>query len=143
MDSLTSNLDLYLVKKAPALPANLKQLLIQFAPWITIIAIIMSLPVVLGLFGLGSMFAVPFAGGYMAAAGTQYMVAVIFLAISLVLRALSVPGLLARSKSGWNMLFYSTLVNAIYSLINFEIVSLVIGTGISLYLIFQVKEYYK
>lgn len=143
MNSLISTLDIYLIKKAPSLPVNIKEILVQFAPWITIITVIASLPVILGIFGLGAMFySLPFAG-YAAAAGFNYTLAVIFLGISVVMRALAVPGLLARSKSGWNMLFYATIVNAVYQIINFEIIGMVIGTLITLYLLFQVKEYYK
>lgn len=144
MEKLTNTIDLYLVKKVPALPKNIKELLVQFAPWITIVAIVFSLPVILAFLGLGAMFyAVSYPGYGMAAAGFNYTLAIIFLIISLVLMGLSVPGLFARSKKGWNMVYYSILVSAVYSLISFNFFSLIIGTLISLYLIFQVREYYK
>ncbi|NMB70121.1 chromate transporter [candidate division WWE3 bacterium] len=144
MQNVTSTLELYFSKKAPALPVNIKELLVKFAPWINIFVIVMTLPVVLGFLGLGSLFYTPMMGGYLLArVGFNYTLAMIFLVITLVLRGIAIPGLLSRSIKGWNMLYYSTLVNALYSLLNFEIVSMLIGTAISLYFIFQVKDYYK
>ena len=34
---LESVLEEYLVKKAPGIPANIKELIVKFAPWLTII----------------------------------------------------------------------------------------------------------
>ena len=47
----------YLVKKAPALPANIKEAIVNFAPWVTLVVLILTLPVVLAVFGLGAFFA--------------------------------------------------------------------------------------
>ena len=144
MNRLTETFDLYFAKKAPVLPANLKTLLVQFTPWINILIVVVSIPAVLGFLGLGTMFAYPMMGGYlMARVGFNYTLAIIFLGITLVLRMIAIPGLMSRSKNGWNMLYYSTLLNAVYSLLSFQIVSMIIGTAISLYLLLQIREYYK
>ena len=37
MDGLMKTLDLYLVKKAPALPKNVKDILVSVAPWLEVI----------------------------------------------------------------------------------------------------------
>lgn len=142
MKNLTDTLELYLVKKAPAIPANIKTLLVQYAPWLSILVIIVSLPAILALFGLSAIVN-PMMGGYiMANAGFNITLAVIFLAVSLVLRCLSLQGLFSKTKNGWNMMYYATLVSAVYSLLRLDLVGLVVGTGISLYLIFQVRSLY-
>jgi hypothetical protein len=145
MDKFIEFLNEWLVKKAPALPKNIKEIIVKFAPWLEILGIIIGVPAVLAFLGMGAMMGslVPYAGYGMARAGGLYLVGMIFFIVTLVLQGLSIPGLLSRSKSGWNMLFYATLVNAVYAIVNFEIVSLLIGTVLSLYLMFQVKEYYK
>jgi hypothetical protein len=144
LKNLTETLELYFVKKAPALPTNVKEFLVQAAPWISILSVVLSIPVFLGFLGLGAMFANPYFGGYMMAnAGAKYTLALIVLGVTLVLRVLSIPGLKAKTMSGWNYMYYSTLVYAVYSLVSFEFVSLIVGTAISLYFLFQVKSYYK
>lgn len=142
VNQLESTLEEYLVKKAPALPENVKELIVKFAPYITLIMLIMALPAVLVLFGIGALLT-PFS--YMGGvnAGMTYTVSMVVLAVSLVLEALAIPGLFKRTKQGWNLVFYSALVSAVSSLVSFNIVNLVIGTLISLYFLFQVKSYYK
>lgn len=44
MNQLEDLLTEYLVKKAPALPANVKEVIVNFAPWITLILVILALP---------------------------------------------------------------------------------------------------
>jgi uncharacterized membrane protein len=139
MDKLISTLDGY-SKKTPALPVNLKEILVKYAPWVNIVVIAISLPAVFTVLGLGTMTVAPNVSG--AAVSSGYTIAVIFLGISLVLRGISVPALFERAKSGWDKMFYATLVSALYYLISLNIIGLV-GTLVSLYLIFQVKEYYK
>jgi len=140
LDELIKVMDLYLVKKAPPLPKNIKELLVKFAPWITIIVLVLSLQGLLLFFGLGSMFYIPMMGFRL---GLAYNISIIFLLITAVLRGLSIKGLFARTKYGWNMVFYSILVNAIYDLLLGNFVGLILGGLISLYFAFQVREYYK
>ncbi|MDP2672685.1 MAG: hypothetical protein Q8O84_02650 [Nanoarchaeota archaeon] len=144
MDSLTTTLDSYLVKKAPALPANIKEILVQFAPWIAIMSIVFSVPAILALFGLGALFsAMPYAAYGGASLSFNVILAIVFLIVGAVLKVFALPGLFARSKAGWNFLFYSFLLSAVYSLFTLDFFGLIIGTLISLYLLFQVKIYYK
>lgn len=44
----------YLVKKAPALPEGAKEAIVKFGPWIALILLVLSAPVLLGLLGLGT-----------------------------------------------------------------------------------------
>ncbi len=142
MHQLEETLDTYLVKKAPGLPVGAKEFIVKVAPWVTLVLLILSLPVVLAFFGI-SAFLLPMS--YMGGAGNgmSYTLAVIFLGLSLVLDALSIPGLFKRSRQGWNFAFYGVILNAVYNLINLNIVGLIIGTLISLYILFQIRSYYK
>lgn len=142
LTQLEETLDLYFGKKAPALPANIKELIVSFAPWITLILVVISLPAVLAILGIGSIFA-PFSffGGI--TKGYAYTLSLIFLALSVLFEALAIPGLFKRSKKGWNFVFYSTLVGILSNVVNFNLSSLVVGGLISFYFLFQVKSYYK
>jgi len=147
LNQLEAVLDEYLVKKAPALPNNIKELIVQFAPWLIGLGLLMSLPAVLALIGVGSLFGsfsyLGYYGYRVGGFGGSYMISMIFMVISLVLEAMALPGLFAKSRKGWQMLFYATLVSAVSSLLSFNIGGLIIGTLLGMYLLFQVKSYYK
>ena len=143
MNQLINTLNEYLVKKAPAIPANIKEILVKYAPWIVIIGIVVSIPAILAILGLGSI-TYSIMGSYFAArVGFQYTLSIVFLAASIILKALSVPGLMAKSLKGWNFVFYGILVEVVYSLLSGNILGGIIGVLISLYVLFQVKTYYK
>ena len=136
-------LDLYLVKKAPfQLPAGVKQFIVNVGPWITLVLMILVIPIILAAIGL-SAFLLPAAAITNAGFGLSAMLSLIIAIVELGLYALALPGLFKKSKAGWNFLFYGTLVSAIYSLVSLDILSLIIGTLISLYILFQIRSYYK
>jgi len=142
LKSLEETLDLYFGQKAPAMPTNIKELIVNLAPWLTLIFALISLPAILFVFGLGTLLApFSFLGGVRA--GFNYGLSMIVLAISVVLEFLSIPGLFKRARQGWNFVYYSALVYALYNIVSFNVGGLIIGALISFYILFQVKEYYK
>jgi hypothetical protein len=143
LGQLETILDEYLVKKAPfQIPDNIKEILVQFAPWITLIVLLMALPALLFVLGMGSVVA-PFAylGGVRA--GTTLTVAYIFTIVALVLEAIALPGLFNRKRSGWNFVFYASLVSLVEGVVSGNIVSALVGAIIELYVLFQLKEKYQ
>ena len=142
INQLYTFLDLYLVKKAPALPENVKEIIVKFSPYLSIIALVLSIPALLGLLGLYAVFSpAMLLGG--ATYGFSSIVSIVFLVVSLALEAIAIPGLFARKASAWKLIFYVALVNAVDALLHFNLGGLIIGTAISLYFIYQVKSYYK
>ena len=140
--SLEDLLNEYFGKKAPQLPANIKEAIVKYSPWITLVVLLLSLPAVLVIFGLGTVMS-PFMylGGLRA--GTQFTLSLLVLAVTIVLEAMAISGLMKRSKKGWNLIFYATLVGAVSSVLSFNFGGLIIGTALSFYLLFQVRSYYK
>lgn len=141
MNQLDATLDQYLVKKAPGIPANWQEVLVKFLPWITLVFLILALPPVLFVLGLGTLV-LPFSFLAGPTAGFELGFAMIFLIATLVLEALAIPGLFKRKLSAWRLLYYSTLLNAVYSLLSMNIGGLIIGTLLSLYILFQIKHHY-
>lgn len=139
---LNDLLELYLVKKAPALPKNIKEAIVKFGPWITLILIVLALPLLLAVFGLGTIL-LPFSflGGV--SAGYKATLGLLFSGITVLLEIVALPGLFKRAKAGWNLVYYAALIGAIEHVLTFNIGGLIIGTLLSLYILFQVKEYYK
>jgi hypothetical protein len=149
MKKLIDEIDKY-VKKVPALPKNIKDLLVQFAPWAAILTIVLSIPALLAVLDAGSYYSTygmiggyGARGGFFASWGIRYTLMVVFLVANLVLRGLSIKGLLAKTIQGWNFLFYSVLLYFVYAIFTFDIIGGIISTAISLYLIFQIRESYK
>ena len=134
--------DEYLVKKAPALPNGVKEAIVKFGPWISLILMVMSAPLILGFLGIGT-FMMPFSylGGLRI--GMGYTVSMVFTAIIIVMELIALPGLFKRAKAGWTMMYYATLVGAVQNAVAYNWGALVIGTLLGLYVLFQVKSYYK
>lgn len=140
--NLETSLSEYFVKKAPfQLPVGVKEFIVAFGPWFSLVSLVLALPVVLAAIGLGA-FLAPFAvmGGGNAAAFT---LGTVFSLVSLVLQAMALPGLFKRKKTGWNFLFYSSLVSVAGSLVALNLVGAVLNAVIGWYFIFQVRSMYK
>ena len=133
-------LDFYLVKKAPfQLPDNAKEWIVQWGPWITVVLLVLALPPLLVVLGIGAAI-MPFGGvGY--AAGFTYLTIVLIAQLGLTVAAL--PGLFARKMAGWQLLFYAQILSFAFSLLSGSIIGAFIGAVISMYLLFQVRPLYK
>jgi hypothetical protein len=132
-------LDYYLVQKAPfQLPDGAKEAIVKFGPWIAVVLLLISLPLILAALGL-SAFLLPFAPT--AYAGFGFTAVVVL--IELVLDIAALPGLFARKMSGWRLIFYARLVAIAHSLLVGAVVSAVVGGIISLYLLFQIRTLYR
>ncbi|MDH7475932.1 MAG: chromate transporter [Microgenomates group bacterium] len=147
LKSLEETLNLYFGKKAPALPTNIKELIVNLAPYLAILGVILSIPAILAILGIGAAFA-PWGmmGGWATGRifwGTGYYINMAFLIVIVILQALSISGLMKRTKAGWNYMFYASLVGVLQNLILFNLGGLIIGGAISFYCLFQVREYYK
>jgi hypothetical protein len=131
--------------KLPTLPANAREILVKIAPWIALIFGLLGVLGALGGLGLLTVFAplsVLGGGPGMAIYGTGF-VATILWAISSVLLLLAFPGTKAKRQSGWNLLFWSEVVNLIGSLAALNIVGGIVGAVIGFYLLFQIRSFYK
>jgi hypothetical protein len=133
-------LDFYLVKKAPfQLPDAAKEFIVKFGPWITIVLLFLTLPLLLVALGIGAFF-MPFGGvGY--ATGFGFLSLFVLAEIALMVAAL--PGLFARKMAGWRLLFYSQVISIVYSLLSGSVVGGLIFGLIGLYILFQVRPLYQ
>ena len=132
-------LDFYLVKKAPfQIPAGGREWIVKFGPWITVVLLILTLPLLLVALGIGVVF-VPFGGvGY----ATGFGVLTIFIIAEIGLMIAALPGLFARQMAGWRLLFYSQLVSIVYNVLSGYIVGGLLFGLIGLYILFQVRVLY-
>jgi hypothetical protein len=133
-------LDYYLVQKAPfQIPDAGRELIVKIGPWVLLVLIVLTLPFVLMALGIGTV-AIPFGGPAYAGSFTfAVLTTIVWFGLSIA----ALPGLFARKRSGWNLLFYSQLVSIATSLISFQILGAVVGGLIGLYLMFQVRTLYQ
>jgi len=127
----------YLIDKAPALPKNIKSILVAIIPWFTLIGVILSIPLLLAALGL-SAFVLPFANTSM----HENIFSLLLLLVTVVLEAMAIPGLMKKQRQGWLWLFYADLVGVVSTLLTLSVGG-IIGTIIGFYILFQVREYYK
>ena len=117
--------------KFPALPANIKDVLVKIAPWLSLVFGILG---VLGILG---------AMGILATFSASVMAGAVLALISSVLMVMAFPGLRDRKVAGWKWSFYSQLVSVLLSVVALNFVGALIGGLIGFYLLFQIKSYYK
>ena len=133
-------LDFYLVRKAPIqIPEGGREWIVKFGPWITIVLLILTLPLLLVALGIGAVY-VPFGGlGY----ATGFGVLMIFVIVEIGLMIAALPGLFARQIAGWRLLFYSQLIGITHSVLSGNIVGGLLFGLIGLYVLFQVRGLYR
>ncbi len=141
-----------LVAKMPfQLPQGLKDWIVQYGPWITLVVGLLFLPLIFGAFAIfsyiGSMY-----GAYVPqAVGVTYYIAIVMLVIQVVVMFVSIPMLLKRQRNGWLLLFYADLLSLAYSLFNSFTYGLnigallggLLGAAAAFYFLFQIRSYYK
>lgn len=132
----------FFIKKLPAMPDKAKEAIVKYGPYLTVIMMILTIPMVLAVLGFGAI-ATPFVflGGFKG--GIGYIISMIFGIVMIVLEIMAIKGLFKRQMSAWKLLFYVSLISALSSLLKLELGSLIIGTGISWYILFQIRSYYK
>jgi len=132
-------LDYYLVQKAPfQLPDGVKEAIVRYGPWIAIVLLLISLPLILVAFGLSAAL-LPFAPY----AYTGFGFTAIVVVVELVFDIAALPGLFARRMSGWRLILYARLIAIAHSLLLGAVISAILGGIISLYILFQVRPLYR
>lgn len=140
MDQLEAQL-VEISKKLPPMPESLRLGFVKFTPWIMTIFLILTLPLILTVLGLGALLApLAFLGGVQA--GGQYVVSFAFGIILIVIQAMAIPKLFKRMRLGWQLSFYAVLISFLHQLLSYNIVGGIIWTAISLYVLFQIRQYY-
>ncbi|MDD2483026.1 MAG: chromate transporter [Candidatus Shapirobacteria bacterium] len=139
---LENKLAEFFTKKLPSMPDKVKEGIVKYGPYLTVIMIILTIPAILAVIGIG-MAATPFAflGGVKG--GIGYIISMFLGLVMLILEIIAIKGLFARQMKAWKLMFYISLISAVSNLIKFDLGGLIIGTGISWYVLFQIRSYYK
>lgn len=142
---LEEKLNEYFGKKAPTLPQNIKEIIVKIAPFLAIISVIVTLPAILLLFGLGglaTMFA-PLGGVSSVTLIPTMWISILLLIPVIILEAMAIPGLFAKSVTAWRYMYWAQLITAVSNLVQFNIIGALISALIGFYILFQIKSLYK
>ena len=143
MKELDKVLTKYFRDKAPKLPEDLQKLIVQYGPYVLLLFLIVAGLNLLAAFGFTSLVFNPLTAFASSAVGSMYQIYLIFSVIIIVLQALALPGLFNRSIAGWNYIFYAALVGLVQNVVSFNIAGLIVGSGLSFYILYQIKHHYK
>jgi hypothetical protein len=139
---LESKINFYATEKVPQLPEKIRVFLVKVNPYLILISVIFSLPAILAALGLGTVLApVGIWGG--TTTGFHFSLGLLITLAVIVLEIMALPGLFKKTRKAWELMFYSTLINAIYALVTLSLGSLIVGTALSWYFWFQIRQYYK
>jgi len=140
LKTLETTLEKYFGKQAPQLPKSVKKAIVDFGPWLLILAILASIPSLIAL--LGFSYSAPFY--YRAWSRSSYGIAsMIIPLIASGFSLVALPGLFKKSLKAWRLLFYSSLIYLLGNIVDLNLVNFVITAAISWYVLFQIKSYYK
>lgn len=160
---LEKSLNEVLGEKAPyKIPKNGREFLVKIAPWLSLAGGIVGIISAAGLWRAAHYVNqwVDYANRLSASIGgpTQGNRLGVFFWLSLIalvgfslLSLLAFPGLKAKKKTGWNLMFLSSLASFVYAVVSLfydgggfgSFAGTAIGTVLGLYLLFQVRSYYK
>jgi Na+/melibiose symporter-like transporter len=142
LTQIEAKLDLYFGKKAPAMPENIKEFIVKYSPYLYLVLLVITLPLILTAFGLTTI-AMPFAYVSGLHSGFSFSFTALISLAALILGVMAVPGLFKRTKKSWQYMFYASLLSILSYLLNLRLGDLIINGIISFYILFQIKSYYK
>ncbi len=160
---LEKSLDGVLGEKAPyKLPGNARETLVKIAPWLSLAGGVFGIISAIGLWRaahyvnqwvdvanqLSASFGV---SAQTPRLGLTFWLSLVMLVVFSALAFLAFPGLKAKKKTGWNLMFYSALANVGYAVISLfydgggfgSFFGAAVGSVLGLYLLFQVRSHYK
>lgn len=145
LDQLTKSLDQYYAK-VPALPTNIKELIVTLAPWLALAGAFFA---VLGAWSLYSVMTSPFVAMVARFGGVNnitWILSAVILVVTAVIYVMAFSPLRAKKVKGWNLMFYAIIVYVVSDIVTLSVGSIVmgvIGALIGYYFLYQVKSYYK
>ncbi len=149
-------------KKSPLqLPKDVRDLLVKIAPWLALAGGVIGLAASWGFWRSGhavnqlvdwaNQFSTALGGEAVSNhLGVMWYVSLVAMVIQSLLMLAAFGGLKEQKKTGWNLLFYSSLVSVVLAIAYlftsgygfFSFVGSLIGTAIGMFLLFQVRRHY-
>lgn len=155
-------------KKAPQIPAGGKKVIVQWAPWVSLVVGIFTLLAAWSLWHWAHVantaldYVNNLCNAYGSYAGSScnsvadhrlslwVWLALIVLLVEGVLYVMAFPGLRDRKRQGWKYLYYGALVNVAYAVVSLftsynavgNFIGALIGSAIGFWILFQIRSSY-
>jgi hypothetical protein len=144
-DQLEVTLNEYFAKKAPQLPKKIKDIFVKIAPYIAIVSVIITVPSLLLILGLGGVDTVlaPMGGVQSMSALPTMWLSIVLLIPVVILEILAIPGLFGRKMVGWKYMYWAIIISIISNIVQFNIIGAIITFIVNFYILFQIRSYYK
>lgn len=141
---LEGTLNEYFGNKAPSLPQNVKEIIVKIAPYLAIISVILAIPAILLLFGLGGLATslAPFGGVSAVTSIPTMWVSILILIPVAILEVIAIPGLFAKTAQAWKYMYWAQLISVVSNLVQLNIIGAILSALIGFYILFQVKSFY-
>jgi hypothetical protein len=134
-----------LFEKLPHIPQGGREWIVSVSPYIALVFGVLGIISLLGASGIGIIASVLTLG-----LAVPMMISIVISLVSAVLLLMAFPGLKARTKKGWNLVFYSEVISVAGGVITAftmtygsSIVGTAIGALIGFYILFEIRSYYK
>ena len=163
LQTLETKLDEVLGDKAPfKLPANARKTIVEYLPWINLVLGVLTLwtawalwhwaHVANSLIDYVNTLSKTYGGAQLSAhrLTAAIWLGIIVLVVEGLLFVAAFNGTKDRKKSGWDLLFYASLVNVVYGVVIAfsdyggvgRLITTLISSVIGLYFLFQIRSYY-
>lgn len=137
---LENELEPIFLGKFPPFPDNVKELLVQYGPYLILIGAILGLLGLLTAFGIGT--AALGIGMASYGSGFSFYVGIVLATVMMIMYLMAFSPLRARKKAGWNLMYYALLLSLISSLLQLAILSVIIGGVLGFWVLFQIRDKY-
>lgn len=129
-------------EKLPAFPENIKDVLVQVAPWLALIGgIIGALSLITALGATTFLSFASFGNNHFTSPWYMWL-GLFWLGALTVLSILAFKPLQNKERKAWNYMYWLTLIGLVFNLLSFNILSALIGAFISFWILFQLKSRY-
>jgi hypothetical protein len=148
-------------KSGIALPKNAKEWLVKVAPWLALISGVLGIFSAIGLWraahyvnewvDYANQLTEQLGGPTTNHLGLTFWLSLVVMVLFAILSLLAFPGLKNRKKTGWNLIFYSSLAQVLYGVVSLfysgggfgSFIMSIIWAVIGFFLLFQIRSYYK
>jgi hypothetical protein len=140
---LEKELEPIFIDKLPAFPENIKDILVQIAPWLALLGAIIGALSFVTVLGAGSFVSfITIGTGAYGGSSWAMWVGLLSLAAVTYFCAMSFKPLQNKERKGWNNMYWLSLISFAMNILSGEIISAVIGAFIGFWILFQVRSRY-
>lgn len=146
-------------KSSIQLPKNIKDFLVKVAPWLALLSGVFGLWSAYTLWrwahrandivdGLNDLYGINMRTSTVEL-GLWFWLSIIMMVVFAVLALLAFPGLKAKKKIGWNLMFYSLVASVAYGVVSLfydgtgSLLGAVVSAIIGAFILFQIRSHYK